>query len=376
MSKSAFFTDPHVGIDRIAHTTVRSRALLREHIYNLTLGTILSLKENYPGVELFCTGDLLDRFSNDETTILQANEIAKHCKIVLGGNHDQTNRTDRIGTLELLHKLHAHQGIVQAEKRDEPYMQMYQDTEARTVYFMVPHAMTQKLFHESLVQVSLNAARQMLDGYYKILLLHCNVGVPHEGKAVTDEMTALWLTPDMQKELIETTGIDLVLIGHEHTPESLYDGKIRILGNVYPLGFGEIADRFAYVYDSVERSLTPIMIASMADEYLSLSADEIIGSDGKLEVSQRMIEIEGRIKPQDMPALSRAIANFWKTNPHLFSVRPRIETESGAKATREKETFVPRTLRDAVNESVKTTPFSNEYDQIISEMDEEGASDA
>lgn len=384
MTKTVLFTDPHLGVDRVAHTTTRSRKLLRENLFQTSLSVVREARELK--ADIFCLGDLFDTFSNKEEVILQGAMVARECNLVLGGNHDQINNVEIRGSLELLKTLFEEEtyiendlnieaalfppklrtSIVLSENRSEPYSESFKDVEGNVTYTTVPHAMTQELFVASLDNAALSAPSE--SKWTNILLLHCNVGEPHEHN-LTDAQTALWLTPELQDKMLDK--FDFVLIGHEHVPQSLHGGRLLVLGNIYPIGFGEIADRFYYVFDSHTKTIEAVKLADMEKEYKEFPVEEFMQLEGKIECSQSMIQIKGTIKPSEYPDFARCLTTFWKTNPQLFAVNANVEALRGGKAEVDKATFVPRTLPEIVAESIKSTPFSEAYKDIVEKLDEE-----
>lgn len=372
--KIFFFTDPHIGLHRAANTTMKSRELLREHLYDHTFGLVNRVAEEQVAKEehfgIACLGDLFDTYSNEERYLKQGADILKMCDIMLAGNHDMSNREGVIGSMELLEDL----GVGSNNQRwaensivSHGDYGIIRDVPSKTIFFSVPHQMNHGLFEEALISVAnFTDFNPEYKDWSRLLLLHCNVGEPHDHD-VRPEMTSLWLLPEMQKALVER--FDYVLVGHEHKPQSYHGGKLLVLGNVYPIGFGEIADRFYYDYDTETKQITSHLLADMKKEYLELEVDAIMGEGIDLEVTQRLVQITGRIKPQDSAEVARGIKRFWKNNPHLFAVRAQIEMDTGKKAVIEKEGFVPRTLKDKVSESVQSTPFGRMFDKIVATMD-------
>ena len=383
--KTAFFTDPHIGLVRAANTTSKSRELLREHLYDHTMATIAKIKDENPGIAIVCLGDLFDTYSNEERYVKQGADIMRQCDILLSGNHDMSNREDVIGSLQLLGSLGIERNTQASSALDNNLLinteydgsvHYARCIENRTLYTCISHTMTQALFEEALdTGIEFLAVNPEYASWNKLLLLHCNVGEPHDHDIRPDQ-TALWLLPDMQKKLLQS--YDYILVGHEHVPRSFHQGRLLVLGNVYPIGFGEMADRFYYIFDSETKEITSHRIVDIEKEFLTLTVDAISGSDGKLEVTHRMVQIEGRIKPQESAQVSRSIATFWKMNPYLFAVRPLIEIDNGTKVKVEKDgesSFLPRTLKSTVAESVKTTPFQAHFDEIVKELDSGAGTD-
>jgi len=102
--KVLIYTDPHIGLNRLANTTQASAQRLGEKNF-LWVQYLLELFKQ-KDMLAFCLGDLFDQYSNDEAVIKQAMELIQHTDIVLAGNHDISNRKDKVSSLELLHKVY------------------------------------------------------------------------------------------------------------------------------------------------------------------------------------------------------------------------------------------------------------------------------
>lgn len=370
MSLLAFFTDPHLGLRRSSHTTLKSQGLYRDALYEHVLEQIkrLTLPEliDKPAT-LFCLGDLFDTFSNDEETILQGHHIASLCKHTLGGNHDVANRTDVIGSLHLIQKMLADNGrpdaIILSPDPGAPYAYRSDVADTDVSLIFVPHCLTQDVFASSLAI----AASKADPNRYNILCLHCNVG---DGFGDVDgHGSSLWLTSDLQDTLIQH--FPLTLVGHEHEPRELHNGKIVILGNTFPVGFGEIAQRFVYSFNTETRKLTKIAIFNPETYFEQLDAAYLMESGGVIETDKKLIEITGKVRSVDFAAFTRAVMQFWKTNPELFAVRKNVETDKPLAAKRDDDApeFVRRTLPDIVKGAVTTAGFAAEYQEVAGETD-------
>ena len=347
-----FFTDPHLGLKRTAHTTSRSQALLRERLFREAYAI-----PNSTYGDVFCLGDLFDTTENDEDTFLQGYELVLGCTGVLAGNHDISNRVDVKSSLQKLRSIQAvYNRIIVSNDPGKPNVQYSQhmfESQKNVLIAAVPHCLTQEIFEES-VRNACNVT--VNEEVCRVLLLHCNVGDGH-GEYHKDSST-LCLTTPLQKHVIEH--FDYVLVGHEHVPRELYDGKLVILGNTFPVSFGEIADRFVYrLEDGV---LTKTRSVEAAKIYRRLTCQELLAEKGKIDVTQDFIEIDGQLPFSEVGEFSRAIERFWKANPHLLMVKNSVAIDTPERAAPVKffADLAANVQRDA-----KTNGFEAELSEIL-----------
>ncbi len=369
--KFGLFTDPHLGLVRAAHTTVESRKRLRDALYTHTMDCIRSLRDE--GAEqVFCFGDLFDTYTNDESVLLQGHAVVRAINGCMAGNHDIANRMDKIGSLQALHK-------ILSDTEDQGKLWINSEPNRPGAKFarcgssgwaIIPHVLTQELFCESLdMAISRSRNCEAWEGKSRILCLHCNVGVPGHGEA-TDDGTTLYLTDEWQEKVLEE--FDFVFVGHEHPPRSLHGGRIRLLGNIMPIAFGEIADRYVYIFDDEEKTLREIKVYDTSTEYKEIDVETLLGAEGDLPVvNASAVQIIGRVRRSDQAALARAIAKFWRTNDdYLYMVRNATVSEEVAQAERNEATFVPKSLPEIVGESIQSTPYREAYDEAVRRVDE------
>jgi DNA repair exonuclease SbcCD nuclease subunit len=365
------FSDPHLGLSRAANTTLESRKRFKQFLYDHTLGIIGELEE--AGAKaIFCLGDLFDSYANSEDIILQGSSILQDITGCLVGNHDIANRMDSIGSMQLLSKLqvenfHGHP-VIYNDEPNQPRIKNW--TFELSKWTFVPHVLTQELFCQSLEL----AEQTPLSHNMHILCLHCNVGVPGFKEAEA-KGTSLFLTDEWQERLLKR--FDMILVGHEHPPQSFHSGRLLVVGNIYPLAFGEVADRFAYIVDDEEKSIVQaIPIFKVEKDFKQIHVSELLGSEGNYDAGAAgIVSVTGTIRRSDQAELARAIANFWKSNEGVYLFKNETETEEVAKAQRHENTFVPKTLPELVSESVANTPFSEAYKEAVEavENDESGS---
>lgn len=362
--KFGIFTDPHLGLNRVSHSTSDSRKRLRQLLYENCLSTVRGLVDS--GCEkVFCLGDLFDTFSNDEPVLLQGLEVLKEVTKCLAGNHDIENRAGSVGSLQALAQVLGERAgpVVFNPCVSKPYVKFI--NYSASVWAMVPHAITQELFCESLqLAYDVQPAEKMM-----VLCLHCNVGVPGYAEAENDA-TSLYLTDEWQERLL--TKYDQILVGHEHVPRTLHGGKLLVLGNTHPLSFGEVADRYSYVLDDEKRVTTVCQqIFSAEDSYTQLKVSDILEAEETGNDLTALVEIIGQIKKNEVPALSRALAKVWRDNPEILLLKNSAEiekTDSGKKIERQSN----RTLSEVIYESVEKTSFKSAYLEAVQAVADEG----
>ena len=356
--KLGFFTDPHLGLNRTANTTPDSRKRLTRHMYHMADKALKLLSANGAN-RVFCLGDLLDKHSNNESVIRDAVDIAKQCTLVLAGNHDVMNRVDSMGTLQLIKALRLGEVCV-APDPAEPYFYRHRlsDFGSVGVVDFVPHALTQDLFEDSLDHMLEHPPQ----GKNRLCCLHCNVGETGVCRA-EDEGTTLYLTEAYQEKLLAV--YDYILVGHEHVPATAHDGRIIILGNTYPVGFGELADRYVYVFDTDTGVMEKHALADMAAEVATIGAYELmadVSSEPMYSDAVHLVDVTGRITYDDAGKLAKAMRTFWQSHPNLLMVRNSVQIEKAAAAQRDESSeWAPKTLPELVEQSVEATPYREAY---------------
>lgn len=360
-----FFTDPHLGVRRKSHTTTHSQKTLQDFIYHACLDLVTKGKE--ANAEVIIGGDLFDKYSNSEDIIQQGLEICKDSRIVVGGNHDQSNNNEKTSSLMLISTALEDQSlenpIIYNKAPNEPYC--YSTTfvgESDVVITTVPHCITQELFEQS-IDLAIKNTEISID--HNILLLHCNVGEAYGN--VESEGTTLALTDSMQDKVAKH--FDLVMVGHEHNPRTLKNGKIVVMGNIFPIAFGEMGDRYCYWYDTETNELTKETISLESEQISRISIDDLLSSAGDLDVQTPYIEFTGDIAPADYPAASRALVKFWKVNHDiLFAAKSSFSVMTDEATKRSIELITSESLKKEVEDKVKLTAFFKEFQEIADEL--------
>lgn len=299
-NKLRFWTDPHLGLNRTAHTTPTSRKNLREALFQKSLEAVDTPHPN------FCLGDLFDTCNNDEYTIMQGAQIANRCYYVLAGNHDMSNRDSAVSSLEVVAAL------------GKVALQPLRMVVGGMAVVMVPHFKTQAEFEATLKEeVEVEVARSA--AYQRVLLLHCNYGCPHE---LTD--STLNLTREMALQLLDGP-FDYILIGHEHNARSDFGGRLQILGNIHPTSFSDISDKF--VWELEDETLTPIKVWDKETGYLELTPRQVKDKMYDASVPYQFIKVTGIVPGAELPDVCRAINALWTAFPSALMIRNDVRAE-------------------------------------------------
>lgn len=360
--KVFLFTDPHIGLNRTSHTSVRSRKLLQQHLYEHALGLV---KPAFTDHDLtICVGDLFDRYTNKEDIIRQGGDVADLCNFVLAGNHDLKNNVDTLSSLQLI----AQRSVVPtsfiiSQDPTQPFISVQPVTGGHTFCF-IPHCFTQEAFAASIEQAC-SYARNLKANHY--LFLHCNVGEAH-GK-VEDEGTTLALTDELQERV--SACFTRVLIGHEHSPRTLRK-NIHVLGNTFPVHFGEIGDRFTYVLDTDTNELTPTKIFSQDEDFKQFHVDDFLEQRGEISTAVGLIEITGEVKAEEYSDFSRALQKFWRLNEEtLFAVKNNVTVKHAAAVQKAVRSGGRASLREVIGKEVVTAGYGEEFGEISRELNDD-----
>ena len=294
-----FFTDPHLGQTLTSHTSHDSRSRLRTALYHQALAAA----SEGQGDPIYCLGDLVHTYRNDETTIQQCMTILDKLTNCIMGNHDVTNRTDSIGTLELLEPLY---DVVPAKMNKCNSMVT---AGLGAIITMVPHTNDQKLFTAELDKLSgvdkIESAR--------ILLLHCNYEIPWE----TNDNT-LNLTEEMAKKLLDK--FDYILIGHEHNYREALDGRVILLGNTHPTNFGDISNKYRWTFDGSK--MEKHLIWDKEKHFLQITpfSEDEIGSD------VQFVKVVGKVDASEYPKYCRWLTKLWqRAGKTVYAIRNAAE---------------------------------------------------
>lgn len=323
------FTDPHLDRQMQAHTTSASRSRLAASIYQKAVDLASEAAKDGP---VLCAGDLFDRFQNSESAILQGLKLTSHCAVVMAGNHDVTGDANKVGSLELLSR------VLPADSGNEILLtpfgraQCYLRQIRHCHFVFVPHHATDELFQASLADAEEWAkgdvechrvTRAVRKPAY--LVLHCN----YDSGYAVDE-TALNLDRKVARRLLEA-GFDYILIGHDHHPREDLDGRVIVLGNTHPTGFGDISPKRALrINDDGSHTFIPLWWPQ--EKYLQVDATQLLdGTLGEAFWQSRpdFIDVTGKVSFDQVMGLSKATRELWmKMEP--LALRNRVEIERPA----------------------------------------------
>ena len=302
MTTYTLFTDPHIGTRRAAHTTRESAKKLTQALYDQALKAI-------DGPNPICLGDLFDRACNDEAILVQGFNVASYCMWTLAGNHDSTNRSDTVTSLDALKALHC--PIVSSPDLSTPYHQYLGDG-----IFMVPHHASQELFETAMFHAAEHAAETRA-GKASVLMLHCNYDAPDFMDVQDDSLN---LPASVAEQLLNA--FDYIILGHEHRPASYFDSRVLVMGNTHPTSFSDISDKYTYILDIeddhviIERQL----VWSQAERYREIRfGDQIPDLAGV-----QFVSVFGIAEAEQSVAVADFVQEVWAAGADLLAVRNNV----------------------------------------------------
>lgn len=302
MTQYTLFTDPHLGTRRAAHTTRESAKKLTQALYDQALKVI-------DGPNPVCLGDLFDRACNEEAILVQGFNVASYCMCTLAGNHDSTNRSDTVTSLDALKALHCF--IVSSPDLSTPYHQYLGDG-----IFMVPHHASQELFETALFHAAEHAAETRA-GKASVLMLHCNYDAPDFMDVQDDTLN---LSADIAERLLNA--FDYIFLGHEHRPATHFDGRVVILGNTHVTSFADISDKYCYTLSIGDDhvSLDKHLIWSASERYREIRfGDEIPDLAGV-----QFVSVFGMAEAEQSVAVADFVQEVWSAGADLLAVRNNV----------------------------------------------------
>ena len=295
------FSDPHLGLERKAHTTKESRKRLKGRLSEKALSIISPAGSG----AVVCAGDLFDTFSNSELDIVSAAGVAQFCDVILAGNHDSLNQADAVGSLDVVGELCEDTTIVKALEFDKPCYEQG-ELEGMSLAF-IPHHPSQELFDTALLHFTEAAnAADTCGEKLRAVFLHCN----YENSMTDGHDTSLNLTKAQAEALLEIS--DYIFIGHEHQPRELLDGRLIICGNIHPTSFSDISDK--YYYDLTADSLEKTLCWSQADNSAKIEYTGDIFPT--IPEGVDFIDITGQITSEKGADLAEYVRECWEVaNP-------------------------------------------------------------
>jgi len=307
-----FLTDPHIGVNRKANTTLASRRLLYERTIKTPVEGLVNLRESQLNA-VICLGDLFDTYSNKEQTILDAAAVCSGIDFCLAGNHDSINDSTKESSLGLIDEMCATRIIRAPVGKSLWYTEQFKLAENDVRVYMVPHHSAQELFEASLIECADDAGDEAIN----IVLVHCNYGLS-EGM-LND--TTLNLTEEDVEYLLDN-GIDYVLFGHDHgsrEPEH-WEGRVRILGNTQPTSFSDIGDKYITTFDGLE--FTKHLIWDSHKRYVEL---DVANDWPELSSEVEFVNVAGEVQPANAIYVGKMIQALWDAYPNMLAIRNSVK---------------------------------------------------
>lgn len=319
MKKTWVFNDMHLGVKRSGGTTQASAIALRLWL----LDQFDNLLRRVPdGDDVIINGDLTDEFDIplEDAAVLYGTlaafaEARPASTLWLAlGNHDLSKDSTKLGTVEFLSQVLA---VTHTNVRG-----VTEPTAVSENIYIIPHVVNQATFDLELSRVP--------DGT-RFLLLHCNYASPFAEHA--DHSLNL---SQAQAQAFAARGITMVL-GHEHHPRTLLDGKVVIPGNQAP---SSIADCVTPLGRLVGRKKFAVLTDDGADLRTSWAASDPKGFrqvsiEDEFDPSwEGFIRVVGEIEPdgaadaiRKISRLRQASSAFVITNAVKVRGRSGQETE-------------------------------------------------
>jgi len=311
--KIHFYSDPHLGTNRRANTTVASREKLQDVIH----GMLYTLTQK-PGKHVLL-GDLFDTYRVPEEVMLQALTCLDGIDLALAGNHDILNDADAVGSMQLMAEIFP--GAIKHNAYNEAkwHFDLY---EGGTGIWAIPHCTTQALFEEAL-QGAMEGAESNTGGT-KILLLHCNYNRPPEFMSETE------LNLSQEDALILMDIFDYVLLGHEHESNTVIStktkGVLEVIGNTFPTSFSDISDKRSLVFDTKTRTMESVTHWTAADHSLEVQWN---GLPENLDGIQ-FLNLTGKVASEEIFQMSEVVRTAWAAGDDLLAVRDSTVPEGGS----------------------------------------------
>jgi DNA repair exonuclease SbcCD nuclease subunit len=372
MTTVVFFTDPHLGLRRTANTTPASRRRLQDEGFN----AVESIYEHFgPKAIYLCLGDWFDSYSNPESITQRAAPLISRCDYSLAGNHDLVNDADRSGSLELLRavvpKLTDKLAYTQfGHKGIDVFMLPHSHGHDDIKFVSVPHVTDQTLFDKSLAMAYDEAKRDSKDTWkMRILLLHCNYDNPMTGE------TDLNLSEEQAKEMLDV--YDYVFLGHEHQPRTLFDGRLIVLGNTLPTGFGDISNKFVTV---IKNGKIPEFhqIWDVGSQYYQAEWQEVSewlstpidGIDHEVIEEIQFVKLTGKAGLSDAKELALTVKGLWAGFPNLLALKTDVEIEGLTAAKASYQGVIDR-LPELITKELEGSELRALWDEILTQINAE-----
>lgn len=339
------YTDPHLGLQRAAHTTPESKKRLQDAQFAV-VEKIHAMKGNAEANgygetdELICVGDFFDTYSNPEEVIQRAAPLLSEVDKCLSGNHDVVGRESKSGSLELLDSILPRGPECKLEVIDAPYgkpaARSWINWTHRCSLTFVPHVATGPLFDEALelAMAELDKVKQvdnqilstdntLLEHY---LFLHCN----YDNEHAAEKEATLNLSKEDAQVLLDH-GFTFIVLGHVHQPSEHLGGRVIVLGNTHPTGFGDLGDKRIMLIGSQGLPMfEPVYSADLHEQEVDL--DDYLSGQAVIGDEVRFAILTGDIAPERAADLAKAVKQIWSDCPNLMALRSIVSIQSTALA--------------------------------------------
>lgn len=357
--KYIVFSDPHIGYRPKSHVTTASAERYSQMVVVQAHVALDQVRKEFPDAPVLCLGDLFHKHSNSERVILEGSDLMARTNLCLNGNHDVLNVAGATSSFDLAWQLNRHATDSQwthRERAEWGYWPTSKDQQAEFWYCC--HYLTQADF-EAAVNAVCSAAMKAVS-HYKYLLLHCNVGEGYGGDVEADG-SSLFLTKELREKA--SSVFDRILVGHEHVPRSI--GNLQIVGNTIPLTFGEMADRFVWILDTADNSLTPARTLSMSERLLVTEVTQLSDLETISLVPEIWwVDLKGQLPVEDKPKALKTIVDLWKQSDSLLAIRNGLEW-LGATPSTKRGTDLVADLPSLVREEAERAGFKRELEEIL-----------
>ena len=275
--------DAHLGV-RFPFTTPESHIRFRKLQLDIANEALELAKQKTGGSAVFL-GDLFDKYSVSDVTLVDGFSLLNNAVAVIAGNHDIAKNEDKPSAIRLLaHNLH------RTVILDGP--SILHDTSVRP-YAVVPHCTTQEGFERALEASTRGNDR------VDTLFLHCNFGEP---KGVETEN---YLSSSKASDLLKR--FKRIISGHEHDYSTPVPG-VTMLGSILPMNFGEMTDKFIGVlYDDGELILHKVWDA--AKHFRQIPAGQV---ESFSPTEEHFLEVTGTVTVDEAALINKRIKEWYK----------------------------------------------------------------
>lgn len=290
--KVLILSDLHLNPRRQAGTTLHSREAMEEWILRMMEHSIEVISHDI----VVINGDLFDRKSVSEKTLLRVYNILKDQEVILvRGNHDSNSMEfGNICSLELLGSLLPKCTLV--------YDKPYSTTEG--LYF-IPHCFNQEEFDKCVEEAP----------EFHYIFIHAN----NDNHFSLEADHSLNLS-STQKDRLEEKGCT-VFLGHEHSAAK--EGEdFHILGCHAPTSIADClsGNKYAYVLDTNTDEIEKHETWSQDEGYIEMDCHDIYHSDTEF------IRIVGTCTSEEYPEVVRNISKLRKES-EAFVIGSKVDVQ-------------------------------------------------